>query len=442
MATVASILTQLRDMTSTSAKLDLMREHSDNRTLQRVLRMAYDTVAFTYGVRLDRVRAFTDGASPTPPTITDLDDTLDRLEQLCSPLLTGKRALVWAKDTVDYAPSAAVAAVVEGILDRDLRLGVNKVQINKVWMGLIVRPPYMRCQTFSRKTAGRVRFPALLQLKADGAYRSVTVDRGSVRVISRTGEPCDTNVLESVFHGLPDGVYIGELLVRGMSNRAEANGLLHSAHPPEDRMYMQLWDVLRHEEWVGRVPSLPYADRWHALKVRVDALQSSVVRTIPCVAVESINAALKQTARWMGQGFEGGVLKDRDNRFNDHTSPTQLKLKLQMDADMRVTGFVEGKRGTKRARTFGAMAFANDEGTIRGQCAGFTDRQLADYNNRRAEIVGRIITVQFNDISRAQKHVHHALVHPQFVALREDKTTTDTLSGVRKIRRMAVEMGQ
>lgn len=443
MTTALRALEQIRATNSTTSKLSILRECAGDSTLRRILHMAYDTVVFTYGVSLDRVRAFEDAHAEVDKTSRpiEMDVALDRLEKLCSPMVSGKRALVWAKATIDTATSAEVVAVLEGILDRDLKLGMGKTQINKVFGGLIVKPPYMRCQPFTRKAAGRIHFPALLQLKADGAYRSVVVDRGSVHVCSRTGESCDSTTLLSVFRSLPDGVYIGEMLVDGISNRSESNGLLNSTHPPEDRMYMQLWDVVSHAEWIGTTPSPPYAERWRVLETLVGSVQSSAVQLIPCVVVDSVDAALRQTATWMGRGFEGGVLKDRDNQFKDHASPTQLKLKLKMDADMRVTGFVEGKRGTKRARTFGAMTFANDEGTIRGQCAGFTDRQLVDYNGRREELVGRIVTVQFNDLSKAQKHSHHALVHPRFVGLRDDKSTTDTLDRVQKIRRTAVEMG-
>jgi hypothetical protein len=106
---------------------------------------------------------------------------------------------------------------------------------------------------------------------------------------------------------------------------------------------------------------------------------------------------------------------------------------------MRITGFQEGTPGTKREATFGAMIFENDEGTIKGRCSGFTDKQLEDFNSRREELIGKIIEVQFNDLSKARDSDYYALSHPRFIEIRE-KDETDTLEKAFELRQMAMEL--
>jgi len=58
--------------------------------------------------------------------------------------------------------------------------------------------------------------------------------------------------------------------------------------------------------------------------------------------------------------------------------------------------------------------------------SGFTDKQLEDFNSRRDEIIGMVIEIEANNLTKGRNNEHYALSHPRFVELR-DKNTTDTL---------------
>ena len=139
----------------------------------------------------------------------------------------------------------------------------------------------------------------------------------------------------------------------------------------------------------------------------------------------------------MEQGLEGGVLKDKGNCFKNGTSGTQLKIKLKVDAEMRITGFTDGTVGTKREGKIGAIQFSNDEGTIKGQCSGFSDAELDLFTKNKDNLIGRIISVEFNDLVKAENNDYYALSHPRFVEIRNDKDETDTLEKVMQLRDMA-----
>jgi len=77
---------------------------------------------------------------------------------------------------------------------------------------------------------------------------------------------------------------------------------------------------------------------------------------------------------------------------------------------------------------------------IRGRTSGFSDAQLADFNNRREEMIGKIITVQCNDLTKGRSNEHYALSHPRFIEVRDDKTETDTLERALEIKKMAMDL--
>jgi len=430
-----TIINELNLDNGSNYKMDVLKKYKDNELLQKVLKMTYDKVIYTYGVSTKTI---------TKPDLhfdnMTLEIALSLLEQLNAREVTGNLAREKVEAVME-ALSKEDADIFYNIINRDLRINMGRSNINKVFKNLIVKPPYMRCGIYGEKTQKKINFPAFCQLKADGMFQAVTVDQGVVTFNARTGEERFLPHLESKFRNFVDGVYIGELLVTGLTNRAEANGLINS-DDPKDAVYIQLWDYVTLDEYSrgkDKTNKTIYNNRLTDLKSNI--VQDENIRVIETVIVNNIQEALAITSTWMTQGLEGAILKDYKNIFIDHTSPTQLKLKLEIDAEVRVTGFTEGKPGTKRTETFGAMMFENDEGTIKGQTSGFNDKQLADFNSRREELIGKVITVQFNDVTKGRDNDYYALSHPRFIEFRDDKNETDTLERVLASKEMAMMLG-
>jgi ATP-dependent DNA ligase len=438
--TITNILDLLNLENGSNYKLAILKRCSDNELLERVLKMAYDRVSYTYGITMKNITYTPESGRPI-----SLVQALDILEtEFCTRKVTGNAAKVRLEEVLNNL-SKEHAIIIEKILGRDLKINLGRTLINKVFPGLIVKPAYMRCDVYSAKTSKNIKFPAIVQLKCDGRFCSAIVDGGKATFVSRSGEEQEFPELAKTFTMLQDGVYIGELLVRGETDRALSNGMINSLLPPHDRIYMICWDYITPEEYINSKGknTTTYKDRFEKLQSILNKPEFSISRdvvVVPYLHVYTLKTALEQTSSWMNEGYEGAILKDFSNVFKDGTSKTQLKLKLQIDVEMRITGFLEGNKGTKREKTFGSIEFSNDEGTIRGRCSGFTDAQLEDFNSRRPELIGRIMTVQFNDLTKAQGNDFYALSHPRFIELRDDKDTTDTLETAFKLREMAMEL--
>jgi DNA ligase-1 len=299
----------------------------------------------------------------------------------------------------------------------------------------------MRCGVFTAKTAKDIKFPAFIQLKADGTYREMRVENGKAEFVSRTGEQYEYTI-DFPYSDLPDGHYMGEMLVSGTQNRAESNGLLNSDNPPMDRIVFQVWDYVTPEEYVNALRKVknttPYKKRFEKLKEIVSGVGHKQLQIIESHIVNSIQEAFEKVTGWMEQDLEGGILKDVNGVFKDGTSKHQLKMKLEMSIDVRVTGFKEGRIGTKREKTFGAIEYKTDDDKIKGSCSGFSDEQLEQINNNRDWYIGKIIAVGCNDITKGRDNDYYALSHPRFDEVRTDKTETDTLERALEIKQMAM----
>jgi hypothetical protein len=446
-----NIIAEINDNNGANYKMDVLRKHVANTELQRVLKLAYDTVTYTFGISMKNIVASDTVANPA--NVMSLATALDVLEfQLAARLVTGNAAIELLT-TVINTVAVDSRPVVAGIINRDLRLNMGKSNINKVFKNLIVDPVYMRCGVFSKKSSTKINPKgAYVQLKADGTYREFSVAGGEVTSTSRNGERYNYPNINSVLCNCPDGHYIGELTVweNGAAlDRATGNGMINSDSPPHDTIVLDLWDYVTPSEYTDVLNKVkattPYSVRHSALtdivnSSAVDVQNRHRIDVIETVIVDSFNDALAACSSWMSEGLEGAILKDANAVFKNGTSAQQLKMKLEIDIDVRITGFKEGKAGTKRTKTFGAMYFETDDGKIKGATSGFTDKQLVKFNNMRAELIGQVMTVCCNDITKGRSNDFYALSHPRFIELRNDKDTTDTIARALDTKEMATQL--
>ena len=429
---ISEFLSELNESNSSNYKISTLKKYQNSEIVKQLLKLTYDKNNFNFGMSRTRLLGILN-ESNFPEGIDKIDDYLDLLQEN-SGKLSGNSAkefysLLLQKLTEDSR------VILLNILGRDLKCGINVKNINKVFKNLIPKPNYMRCAVFSEKLVKKIRFPAMLQLKMDGTYREFNVSNGTVSAKTRAGEEYFNPVLFKEMMNFPDGYYMGELTIDGES-RFTGNGLINSLNPPLDKIIFTCWDFLTFDEYTGKVKT-SYIDRFNRLQNLIENRKFKQVKLVENHIVNNVSEALKQVSLWMSEGLEGGVLKDFNNTFKNGTSNTQLKIKLKVDAEMRITGFTEGTPGTKREGKIGAIQFANDEGTIKGQCSGFSDAELEEFSKNKDSLIGKIISVEFNDITKAENNEYYALSHPRFIEIRNDKNETDDLKKVIQLRDMA-----
>lgn len=430
---ILEILEKLRQTSSTKEKFNILNSHKDNKDLEKVLKYTYDKVDFTYGV--------------TPRTVLDFDsdeysgkEMFEVLDMLNRREVTGHSALALAKNFYESCDKDIKELFLK-ILDRDLKIGVNEKTLNKVFKGIVPRPNYERCDILNEKTLKKFTFPGYIQLKCDGTYREAYIHDGIVEFKTRSGEPYMNPVLEEIMKTLPDGYYLGEFTLGRAdnpdANRAEGNGNINSDNPDFKNIHFTVWDYLTEDEYTLKDSKRGYDERFDTLTHTLTKHNSSLVHVVPSFKVNNIKDALEVTSEWMNKGLEGGVLKSFNMKFKNGTSKEQLKIKLKVDVEVRCTGFIEGTKGTKYEGKNKVITFENDEGTIKGQCSGMTDSMVDEVTKNPEKYIGKVLSVQFNDLTKAEGHEYFALSHPVFICFRDDKDETDSLEKAIQLRDMA-----
>ena len=427
------ILNELNESNSSNYKLDILKKYKDNSELKKLLELTYNRNKYNFNVSKNCIIKDNPGILESNGSKT-VDEVLSALEILGEGTIRGNEAHQFVCNHLKYLDNDN-KEIFLNVLGRDLKIGLNVKSINKVFKNLIPKPNYMRCAVLSEKTLKKINFPAFIQLKMDGTYREIHVADGQVSGKTRSGEEYFNPVLFKEMENFPNGFYTGELTIEGES-RFTGNGLINSLNPPYEKITFTVWDYLTDEDYLEKSKT-PYYSRFESLSDIIEKHKSNRVKLVPNHEVNSIDEALKYVSDWMEQGLEGGVLKDKNNVFKNGTSGTQLKIKLKVDAEMRITGFTDGTIGTKREGKIGAIQFSNDEGTIKGQCSGFSDEELDLFTKNKDNLIGRIISVEFNDLVKSENNDYYALSHPRFIEIRNDKDETDTLEKVIQLRDMA-----
>ena len=427
------ILNELNESNSSNYKLDILKKYKDNSELKKLLELTYNRNKYNFNVSKNCIIKDNPNILESNGSKT-VDELLSALEILGEGTIRGNEAHQFVCNHLKCLDNDN-KEIFLNVLGRDLKIGLNVKSINKVFKNLIPKPNYMRCAVLSEKTLKKINFPAFIQLKMDGTYREIHVADGQVTGKTRSGEEYFNPVLFKEMENFPNGYYTGELTIDGES-RFTGNGLINSLNPPYEKITFTVWDYLTDDDYLEKSKT-PYYSRFESLSDIIEKHNSNRVKLVPNHEVNSIDEALKYVSDWMEQGLEGGVLKDKNNVFKNGTSGTQLKIKLKVDAEMRITGFTDGTIGTKREGKIGAIQFSNDEGTIKGQCSGFSDEELDLFTKNKDNLIGKIISVEFNDLVKSENNDYYALSHPRFIEIRNDKDETDTLEKVIQLRDMA-----
>lgn len=424
---VIPVLCRIRQCSSTKDKVSILTKYS-NENVKAVLKYAYDKVTYSYGISGHSIRQQLTQECGTSDNISELLDKLNKRE------LVGNDACKQARlmcNRLNYEYQEVFCQ----IFDRDLKLGLNVKSLNKIFKGLIPKPNYCRCDVFNEKNLRCMDFPAYLQLKCDGSYREICVSDNGVEIHTRSGETDSNPVFEQVFKNAPKGYYLGEFTLGHAdhpdADRSVSNGMLNSKNCDYSKIVFTVWDYLTDAEYTLQKNTI-YAERFENLKRCIP--EHKQVDIVPCIMVYSVTDAIDKASEYMNKGLEGGVLKSQNMTFKNGTSKQQLKIKLRVEVEMRCIGFIKGNTGTKYHNKNKVIVFSNNEKTVYGRCSGMSDEMIRMVTDNPEMYIGKIFTVEFNDLTKAENNDYYALSHPRFICWRDDKSEPDTFEKCKELR--------
>jgi len=410
---------------SRNFKIEQLTKYSDNETLREVVRLALDPFTNFYIRKIPAYQA--------SDRWTTLDNALGGLYDLSSRNVTGNAAIEYLRMLL-ASLSPDDAKVLERVIEKDLKCGVQVSTANAVWSGLIKEYPVMLCSGFEQKLVDKVKFPALVQLKMDGMRFNAIVRDGKVEYRSRNGKEIQLlGKLDMEFIALAgdiDCVFDGELLVvdnGGILDRQTGNGILNKANKgtisdkEASMVRATVWDVIPYAYFVDAYCPTAYSTRFNSLSMLLDKNKPEKISLVNNWEVQTIEEAHTLFEGLLAQGQEGIILKDKSGVWEDKRAKHQIKFKGELECDLKIVAVEEGTG--KYAGMLGAIICESSDGVVKVNVgSGFNDEHRK--NLWKENLIDKIVAVKYNARIK-NKAGEESLFLPIFVEIRDDKDVAD-----------------
>jgi DNA ligase-1 len=455
---IKQILDEIAAVGGKNDKGKILAKYKDNELLKRVIYLAHSPRIKFYIKQIPQY-------SNIETTLT-LAESIEELTRLSDRTYTGAAATDFLLNILSYL-DADDAYVIERIIDKNLKIGMDS-GINKVIPKLIEETPYQGAKSFSEKGALKLfeKGKAVMsQVKADGTYRNAIIRSGEVELISRQGEvstlPGAKFLLE--LSQFEDCVLNGELTIDGVK-RTIANGMVSSImdifekedergeaetakkvaafedkHGPMAdalaKLRFTVWDMITVDEYFAFKSDTEYHERYNTLRKRLESQSHEQVDLIETRFIRTYEEAMDHFLDTQNRGLEGTIIKDSHAGWKDGKPTYQIKMKLEMDMDLRIVGFKYGNKGTKNETVISVLELESECGKLKTAPAGMTEAMMADVTARQEELLGTVVQIRCCGLSETDKG--WSTQHPSIVELRTDKDTCDTLESCIEIENMA-----
>ena len=450
MKKVAEVLSHVRNTSSTNSKQDILKradEEEFRETLRDVLYYTYNPFLM-YGLT-DKTLQSTKISLMTYTVVTE-DDIFDLLDKLAKNNINDSlRAM--AKSLLVSIEDKEVREMVQGIMVKDLRLGVNSTTLNKVF-GKYFIPTFevQLAESFFKQKDGSLNGKEIcITEKLDG-FR-IVYNPLQQKFFTRKGQE-----YEGLEHLIPelndlcvaigedklvneDVVIDGELVhepVDGL-NSQELYALTSSAarkkgkHKDKLKLQFNVFDFVPVNEFMSGLTTLKYKSR----RIIMDKVFASLkgLKHVKPVNVfymglfdeNVLMNTLQQVESW---GGEGVMINLMDGVYECKRSKNLLKVKSFKDADVLVLDVVEGTK--KNVGNLGAVLvqFLYDGKPMTCEVgSGWYDSERSFYWRNPEKIIGKIIEIKYFEVTKNKKdETQYSLRFATYThRIREDKDEND-----------------
>jgi len=463
---IKDILDEIAALSGKIDKRETLAKYKDNELLKKVIYAANSPRVKYY---IKQIPEYTRHETQT----NDLDFVLSELNHLTERHVKGNDAKRFLSNLLaTLEPDDAY--VIERIIQKDLKVGMD-TGYNDVIPGLIEETPYQGAKSYSVKGVKKLFSKGetiLSQLKADGTYRNAEIKNGVVTLTSRQGEVSHlkgAKFLEELTK-FPDCVLNGELTIDGCE-RYEANGMVNSImdiiekEPTRDdktntkklvtfekkhgsfnealqKMRFTVWDVLSLKEFQAKKSGLMYGLRLTNLKNFLEHVKPTMISLVETWEVNTIEEAMHHFLDTQRRGLEGTIIKSSTAGWKDGKPTYQIKMKLEMNIDLRVVRPVYGTEGKKYEGFINGFELESSCGTIKTIARGVKEDEMKEFTEIGEEALrGMIVETRCCGLSQNEDG-EWSLLHPSVVELRRDKNTCDDFESAKEIQEMAKSLAQ
>ncbi len=398
---------------------------------------------FFNGMSLAYNKLLTFGVKKVPKSESDGDGLAwEEFSQLADKLLSRKLTGHAARDEIfekmEKSHEDEWNFFYKRILQKDMRCGLSERTINNVakkngFDEYII--PVFACQLAQDSELHQKKLTGekILEVKLDGV-RVITVlyPNGKVDMFSRNGKELTNfnNLQEELrekisINRLEEAIVVdGEVVSKNFQELMKQIHRKEVIQNPDATLF--LFDFLPFEKFKVGVYKKSYKLRTLNLKNWYDSFikNSDKIKLIKKKIInldcpEGLSAFRSFNNESIVQGYEGIMIKDPESFYECKRSTTWLKLKPVIEISLKVKDFEEGTgRNAGKLGAIIAEGVDNDKFFRLNIGSGFSDEQRESFWKNRNKLIGQIVEIKADSISKSQDGEHWSLRFPRFKCFR------------------------
>lgn len=467
---IKEIFDEIAQESGDIAKVAILTSHQENQLIQDVL---YNALSKRVKFYIKQIPEYTSNGKDM-----GMEWALEQLKELSKKGgLRGGAASLHLADVLSSL-NQDDAYVVERIIDKRPKIDMGRTQINKVFTGLIEKTPYMGAKPYEERLIRAIlkKGRAISQIKMDGRYANAIIRGEELEFVSRAGEQTILTgavFLEELRVLTDEYVLNGELTVRGVPVRRTANGIVSSLvdiqkkredRGPEatlkkeqaflkkhaknfetpiktfqealDAIVYTCWDVITVDEYYDKKSTRPYEERLAELEQIIGDANPTRIDLIESRIVTSFKEAMEHFQEALEDGLEGTIVKDLEGEWKDGKPNWQVKMKLDMNVDLKAVELVFGNEGTKNENRISRIKMVSSCGLLVTQPSNMPEELMDDITANPEKYQNAIYEVNCKGLSQNSKG-DWSLMHPSIIKERDDKDTFNSLVEAQEIEEAA-----
>jgi ATP-dependent DNA ligase len=199
-----------------------------------------------------------------------------------------------------------------------------------------------------------------------------------------------------------------------------------------------VWDMITLDEYSAASSSKPYNSRLGDLsKKLIFETNFGKVSIIDTRIVQTFEEAMDHFKELLGDGEEGTVLKSTSGAWKDGKPAWQIKLKLELNLDLKIVGFNYGTKGSKNEFVISSLNAESACGLLKTSPQGLNEKLMKEITANQDALLGTIIEIKCSGLSTDSSGAYSVL-YPAFKHYRDDKKEANTLEECIEIQNAAL----
>ena len=394
---VKELFDKIANTSGKNDKIKIIKQNKDNELFVECLKFLLDSDIVT-GLSKKKINK----------KVAVMGDRLETIEEAMEYLKqhnSGKDSdIAMIKDFCDRQEGCKLFC--EGLFTKSLKIGVDVKSLNKAIPNLIQQHQVMLASKFEGKLKGEVS----MSLKLDGIRNSAMIENGRIIHKSRQGKVVEgLNQINQALEELElDGYFIdGELIrinhdnIPSDENFRLTTTVVNSKSDNKEGLEFVVFDMTPIEDYHRSKCDMTYIERLKLMEEKIGN-GNEFIRLVPKYGItKDVDEIYNKLNEVVNRQLEGLMLNTLNGKYEFGKRPKSImKVKKFQDGDVLVTDVIEGD-----GRLVGTLGKVEVQFKYKDKIytnyvgSGFSDSERSYYWEHKDELIGRVITISYFEIS-------------------------------------------